>query len=189
MVQQLGRSLEIRVLPATGSTRRHTRSFCLASRDGTLADKLLPANLPFRASSGGVSSVGTVGGSDQLVDAPTNQGQNGSSFSTTRHVPRPPTPTARCNLSKSPTRIPQQITALHLSTLLGAGWFMRSNLGFVSPSRTYADFASHRVVKLVQRAVCLTRGSGCIMSAKSAGGHPERCRESYLIFRTPHTGP
>jgi hypothetical protein len=68
-----------------------------------------------------VSRVGSVGGSDQLVVAPTNQGQNGSSISSTRHVPRPPTLSTRCNLSNSPTRISQQSTALHLSTVSNAG--------------------------------------------------------------------
>ena len=39
---------------------------------------------------GGVPRVGTVGGSDQLVVASTNQGQIGSSITTARHIPRPP---------------------------------------------------------------------------------------------------
>lgn len=95
-----------------------------------------------------------LGGGDQLVVAPTNQGQNGSSISTARHDPRPPQHhrNATCQTLR-PASFSRSLR-LCLLTLSGAGWFMRWNLGFMSPSRTNAALASHRLD--------FAPGSGCI---------------------------
>lgn len=83
-------------------------------------------------------------GDDQLVNAPTNQGRMDSLSATTRHVPRPPPTSARCDMSKSPARILWQIYATLFIALLGmCSWSAQCNWILLIPSRPNAALALH----------------------------------------------
>lgn len=69
---------------------RTTRGSATNSYGFVSTEDLRSCPLTTQAALGGVVRVGTVGGSDQLVVVPANQGQPETSISTTRHIPRPP---------------------------------------------------------------------------------------------------
>jgi len=98
--------------------------------------------------------IGGVGGSDQLVVPPANQGRIGSPFSTTRHVPRPPQlhRNVTCQTLR-PASFGRDLR-LCLSCLLSAGGSCGPILDSRRPSRTNAALALH--------SLAITRGSVCI---------------------------
>ena len=112
---------------------------------------------------GCVPHGGAVEASDQLVVAPTNQGQTDSSTSTTRHVPRPSSThhdTTCQSLRPAPFR--RSLHPIHSRPWRARAVHAGQTLELGCHARTDAAFGSHRVLDSSPRRPSRGGGGGCI---------------------------